>query len=123
MPRSEDHHAAKNETNTTDATSGQSLRARVAARKAELEAAIANPATDERTRGDLQNAASAVEGLLTGDLDRVPNVVAASLSAWLEANKHLDERHASAPQPVADRCEPSELPEPPAVEVEQRLEL
>jgi hypothetical protein len=99
----------KNETNTTDATAGQSLRARVAARRAELEAAIANPVTDERTRADLQSAAGQVEGLLTGDLDRIPNVVAASLSAWLEANKHLDEHHplasALGEQPVTDSPE------------------
>src|ERR1041385_4170423 len=105
----------KNETNTTDATAGQSLRARVAARKAELEAAIANPATDERTGGDLQSAAGQVEGLLTGDLDRIPKVVAASLSAWLEANKHLDEHHAAALQPAAERGEPCDKPELPAV--------
>lgn len=113
----------KNETNTTDATAGQSLRARVAARKAELEAAIANPATDERTRGDLQSAASQVEGLLTGNLDPIPKMVAASLSAWLEANKHLDEHHASAPEPLAERGEPCDIPGPPAVEVEHPLKL
>jgi hypothetical protein len=113
----------KNETNTTDATAGQSLRARVAARKAELEAAIADPATDERTRDDLQSAAGQVEGLLTGDLDRIPRMVAVSLSAWLEANKHLDEHHAAALQPVAERREPCDKPELPAVEVEQPLKL
>jgi hypothetical protein len=110
-------HSIKNETNTTDATTGQSLRARVAARKAELEAAIANPVTDERTRDDLRSAASQVEGLLTGDLDRIPKVVAVSLSAWLENNKHLDEHHPSALPPGAgshnkhlDEHHPSALP-------------
>lgn len=110
--------SVKNETNTTDATSGQSLRARVAARKAELEAAIANPATDQRTRDDLQSAAGQVEGLLTGDLDRIPKIVAASLSMWLEANKHLDEHHeehgASDPPPAAKSCVPGDVPAPPA---------
>jgi hypothetical protein len=109
------NESLKNDTNSTDATSGQSLRVRVAARKAEIEAAIADPATDERTRGDLQSAASAVEGLLTGDLDRIPKVVASSLSAWLESNKHLGERHVSAPQ-VTESPAPCDIPEPPAVE-------
>lgn len=86
----------KLDSNTTDATMGQSLRVRVETRKAEMIAAIAAPATDARTRADLQSALGRVEGLLTGDLDKIPHVVAADLSTWLEANKHLDEHHASA---------------------------
>jgi hypothetical protein len=31
--------------------------------------------------------------LLTGDLDQIPRVVAVELSAWLEANKHINEWH------------------------------
>jgi hypothetical protein len=31
---------------------------------------------------------------LTGDLDQIPRVVAAELSTWLEANKHINEWHA-----------------------------
>jgi hypothetical protein len=96
----------KAETNTTDATVGQSLRDRVAARKAELEAAIANSATDPRIRNDLQTALDQVEGLLTGDLDRIPRVVSAGLNMWLEANKHLDEHH-PAPELLSESCEPS----------------
>jgi hypothetical protein len=98
----------KNETNTTDATTGQSLRARVAARKAELEAAVASPDTDERTRRDLLTALAPLDGLLTGNLDEIPRVVAASLSAWLESNKHLNERHdgPGSASPVAEACEP-----------------
>jgi hypothetical protein len=90
----------KKQPNTTDATVGQSLRARVEARKAEIEAAIATPTTDARTpttdartRGDLEKALGQLTGLLTGDLDHIPRVVAAELSRWLEANKHLDEHH------------------------------
>lgn len=102
------------EMNTTDATAGQSLRTRVAARKAEIEAAVANPDTDGRTRGDLQCALDQVEGLLTGNLEEIPRVVAAELSTWLEANKHLDEHHPLAlaipPPPVAAPCEVSEAP-------------
>ena len=88
--------AVKHETNTTDATTGKSLRSRVEIRKAELETALAKATTDDRTRGDLELALSQVAGLLTGDLDRIPHVVAAELSAWLEANKHLDEHHRAA---------------------------
>lgn len=82
--------------NTTDATTGQALRLRVEKRKAEMLAAIAAPATDARTRDDLQSALGQVEGFLTGNLDQIPKTVAAELSTWLEANKHLDEHHPSA---------------------------
>jgi hypothetical protein len=84
--------------NSTDATIGQSLRTRVETRKAELEAAITNDALDTRTRLDLELALSEVQGLLTGDLDHIPKVVAAELSTWLEAAKHLDEHHGAAAQ-------------------------
>lgn len=100
--------------NTTDATVGQSLVARVATRKAELEAAVACPDTDERSRGDLLTALGQVEGLLTGDLEEVPRVVAAELNRWLEANKHLDEHHAPPPSPpsppIAEHAELADLP-------------
>ena len=79
--------------NSTDATAGHSLRARVEMRKAELSAALADPATDELTRVDLEIALAEVEGLLTGNLDHIPKVVSAELSTWLEANKHVDEHH------------------------------
>jgi len=90
------------EPNTTDATTGQSLRARVETRKAEIEAAVARPDLDKRVRRDLDVALSEVGGLLTGDLDNIPKVVAAQLNTWLEANKHLDERHPLAPPAQAD---------------------
>jgi hypothetical protein len=118
--------SSKTETNTTDGTVGQRLRDRVAARKAELEAAIASPTTDERTRSDLQSALGQVEGMLTGNLDQIPRVVAANLSAWLEANKHLDEHHpeaealalvdasGSVTQPVVEHDECCHIDEPPA---------
>jgi hypothetical protein len=99
------------EPNTTDATVGQTLGARVRARKAELEAAIASPDTDERTRSDLEHALGQVDGLLTGDLEQIPRVVAGELNTWLEANKHLDEHHAS-PQPptIAEHWEMGDVP-------------
>jgi len=82
--------------NTTDATMGQTLRLRIEQRKAEMLAVIAAPATDAKTRADLQSALGQVEPLLTGNLDRIPKVVATELSTWLEANKHLAEHHPSA---------------------------
>ncbi|MBS1124716.1 MAG: hypothetical protein H6Q90_6944 [Deltaproteobacteria bacterium] len=82
-----------NETNTTEAMRGQSLRARVEARKQELEAALAMLGPNDRARPDIENALNEVGGLLTGDLDHIPRVVAAELSNWLEANKHVYEWH------------------------------
>jgi len=102
----------KNEPNTTDATTGQSLRARVAARRAEFEAAIARPILDEHTRIDVQHALDEVEGLLTGNLDEIPKVVAAELNRWLEANKHLDEHHPVVAPPVDDYCGSTTYHEP-----------
>jgi hypothetical protein len=81
--------------NSTDATQGQGLRARVETRKHELEAAMSKlPLGPERV--DIERAIGAIEGLLTGDLDNIPAVVGAQLSQWLEANKHLAE-HPAAP--------------------------
>lgn len=79
--------------NTTEAMRGQSLRARVEARKLELEAALAKLGPEDRARDDIENALNEVSGLLTGDLDHIPRVVAAELSTWLEANKHVNEWH------------------------------
>jgi len=77
--------------NTTDATRGSSLRARVTARKEELERAFATLAPDDRARRDVEGALNEVSGLLTGDLDHIPPVVAMELNNWLEANKHINE--------------------------------
>jgi hypothetical protein len=87
----------KNE-NTTDATRGSSLRVRVEARKQELEQALAKLGPDDRARADIEHALNEVTGLLTGDLDQIPRVVAAELSAWLEANKHTNEWHPAKKQ-------------------------
>lgn len=81
--------------NSTDMTRGQGLRARVEARKQEFELALAGLAPDDRARNDIEHALSEVCGLLTGDLDRIPRTIAAELSTWLEANKHVNEWHAS----------------------------
>lgn len=82
----------KNE-NTTDATRGSSLKVRVEARKQELELALAKLGPDDRARVDIEQALNEVTGLLTGNLDQIPRVVAAELSTWLESNKHINEWH------------------------------
>jgi hypothetical protein len=82
----------KNE-NTTDATRGSSLRIRVEARKQELELALAKLGPEDRARGDIENALNEASGLLTGDLDQIPRVVAVELSKWLESSKHVNEWH------------------------------
>jgi hypothetical protein len=82
----------KNE-NTTDATRGSSLRVRVESRKQELEQALTKLGPDDRARVDIEQALNEITGLLTGDLDQIPRVVAAGLSTWLEANKHVNEWH------------------------------
>ena len=82
----------KNE-NTTDAMRGASLRVRVETRKQELEQALAKLGPDDRGRDDITQALNEVAGLLTGDLDQIPHVVAAELSKWLQANKHVNEWH------------------------------
>lgn len=79
-----------NDINSTDATQGQVLRVRVEVRKRELEAAMAKLSPGPE-RLELERAISTITGLLTGDLDDVPSVVAAQLDQWLEANKHLAE--------------------------------
>ena len=84
----------KNE-NTTDATRGSSLKVRVEARKQELELALAKLGPDDRARVDIEQALNEVTGLLTGNLDQIPRVVAAELSTWLESNKHINEWHPS----------------------------
>jgi hypothetical protein len=78
---------------STEAMRGASLRVRVEARKNELELALAKLGPDDRARNDIEKALSEVSGLLTGDLDQIPRVVAKELSTWLEANKHVNEWH------------------------------
>ena len=76
--------------NTTDATRGQPLAARVLARKDELEDALADTGVHEVLRRRvLQTALAAVYQLMTGDLAHPSDVVAHGLNAWLERNKHL----------------------------------
>jgi len=76
--------------NTTDATRGQPLAARVLARKAELEDAIADVAPYEvQRRTTLETALATVYALMTGDLAHPSDVIGRALNNWLERNKHL----------------------------------
>lgn len=77
---------------TSDATRGQPLALRAQKRKAELEAALDKLSeTERRARNDIGLAISTVDSLLTGDLEHLPDVVAADLDRWLERTKHLAE--------------------------------
>ena len=76
--------------NTTDATRGQPLAARVLARKAELEDELADCGPHEALRRTaLETALAGVYSLITGDLAHPPDVIARALNNWLERNKHL----------------------------------
>ena len=76
--------------NTTDATRGRPLAARVLARKIELEDALADcSAHDMLRRTMLETALATVYALMTGDLAHPPEVIARALNNWLERNKHL----------------------------------
>jgi hypothetical protein len=76
--------------NTTDATRGQPLAARVLARKNELEDALADCGPhDAWQRTAIETALTGVYALITGDLAHPPAVVARALNAWLERNKHI----------------------------------
>ncbi|HWO19427.1 MAG TPA: hypothetical protein VNO30_11650 [Kofleriaceae bacterium] len=76
--------------NTTDATRGQPLAARVLARKNELEDALADLSPyDTPLRQAIETALATVYSLMTGDLAHPSDAVAQGLSRWLERNKHL----------------------------------
>ena len=76
--------------NSTEATRGQPLIARVLARKVELEDALADCGPyDVVLRQALGSALSQVYALMTCDLMRPPQLVARALSRWLERNKHV----------------------------------
>ena len=76
--------------NTTDATRGQPLAARVIARKNELEDALADLGPrDVLLRQAIETALTAVYALMTGDLVHPSDDVARDLNRWLERNKHL----------------------------------
>ena len=77
-------------TNSTDATRGQPLAARVLARKDELEDALAELGPrDMLMRQAIETALATVYALMTGDLAHPSDVIARDLNRWLERNKHL----------------------------------
>jgi hypothetical protein len=76
--------------NSTDATRGQPLAARVLQRKDELEDALANLSHhDVLMRQAVETALATVYALITGDLAHPSDMVARDLNRWLERNKHL----------------------------------
>lgn len=76
--------------NSTDATRGQPLAARVLARKDELEDALAYLGPhDMLRRTAIETALATVYALMTGDIAHPSDVVARAMNAWLERNKHL----------------------------------
>lgn len=76
--------------NTTDATRGQPLVARVLARKNELEDLLADLGPRETLlRQTIETALATIYQLTTGDLISPPDVVGRALSRWLERTKHL----------------------------------
>lgn len=76
--------------NSTDATRGQPLWARILARKDELEDALAELGPhDTVERQAIETALATVYLLMTGDLAHPSDVVARDLNRWLERNKHL----------------------------------
>jgi len=76
--------------NSTDATRGQPLAARVLARKNELEDALADLGPhDTLLRQAIETALATVYALMTGDLAHPSDVIARDLNRWLERNKHL----------------------------------
>ena len=79
--------------NSSDATTGQPIVARVMARRSELEALLAAlPEGDLHGQSEIYQALATINELLTGDLTNVPPVVAVDKNRWLERHKHLAER-------------------------------
>lgn len=79
--------------NSTDATRGQPLAARVLARKDELEDALADLGRyDHVERLAIIAALSAVYHFVTGDLVHPSEVLGRALNRWLECHKHVGQR-------------------------------
>lgn len=88
--------------NTTDATRGQPLAARVLARKDELEDALPDLGPhDGMLRVAIETALATVYALMTGDLAHPSDVIAQDLSRWLERNKHLAQDITRAQRPAS----------------------
>ena len=91
-PHARSPHTPARVENTTDATRGEPLAVRAQKRRAELAAALQEvPADERRARGDIELALTTVDGLLTGDIEKLSHATASQLSRWLEHTKHLAE--------------------------------
>jgi hypothetical protein len=68
-----------------------SLRTLCEVRQGELKDVLARlgPAGSPQTRKDIEAALDALDGLLTGNLDAIPPVVAMQLSRWIASSKYL----------------------------------
>jgi len=91
-PRARRPRALAHVENTTDATRGEPLAVRAQKRKFELKAALQRlPADELRARADIKLALTTVDGLLTGDVEKLSDATASQLNRWLEHTKHLAE--------------------------------
>ncbi len=74
-----------------DGSANPSLRELCETRQEELRQALDRLDDDgsPQTRRDIEAALDALEALLTGNLARIPPVVAAQLSKWLGSSKYL----------------------------------
>lgn len=78
----------------------ESLKTRIMNRRAELHSELRNLEPENHTAKDIQQALTAVDELITGDLDHMSEVVAAGLSKWLETSKYLGEHHEAKAPPL-----------------------
>ncbi len=87
--------------NSTDATIGQPLVARVQARQQELSTLLAAvPDDNGHLHAEITLALDTVHELLSGDLANVPPVVLVDMNRWLERNKHVAESAVLSPEPA-----------------------
>jgi hypothetical protein len=85
-----------------------SLRTLCETRQGELKEALDRLGADgaPQTRHDIEVALAALDGLLTGNLDQIPPVVAAQLSHWIASSKYLgakEVRERALPPTIAHR--------------------
>ena len=73
-----------------------SLRVLCETRRHELKAALERLDADgsPQTRHDIEVALDSLDGLLTGNLDQIPPVVALQLSKWIATSKYLGAKEA-----------------------------
>lgn len=73
-----------------------SLRVLCETRQHELKTALERLDADgsPQTRHDIEVALDSLDGLLTGNLDQIPPVVASQLSKWIATSKYLGAKEA-----------------------------